>query len=198
MIRKLAAAGLMLALSLGAQATPVYFNLSGSDSSVAVTDFDPGFICLGCGISANLNSNLGSQDAWLDVGDSFTFNFFNLNFYGIGGGSGTIEATLGFDAPSSAPDAEGSGEGGFFTLFGALTGGHLTWDSLDPFTLADGTSYSVSFEDLEGIDLFSTTVHGTITLLASGGSVNVPEPATLSLFGLGLLALGFAARRRKV
>jgi hypothetical protein len=38
MIRKLAAAGLMLALSLGAQATPVYFNLSGSDSSVAVTD----------------------------------------------------------------------------------------------------------------------------------------------------------------
>jgi hypothetical protein len=198
MIRKLAAAALMLALSVGAQATPVYFNLSGSESSVAVTDFDPGFICLGCGISANLNSNLGSQDAWLDVGDSFTFNFFSLNFYGIGGGSGTIEATLAFDAPSTAPDAEGNGEGGFFTFFGALTGGHLTWDALDPFTLADGTSYSVSFEDLEGIDLFSTTVHGTITLLASGGSVNVPEPATLSLFGLGLLALGFAARRRKV
>lgn len=199
MIKKLAAAALMLALSFGAQATPVYFNLSGSDSSVDIAEFDKGPICVFCGVSASLSSNLGSQSAWLDVGDSFTFNFFTLNFYGlIGGGTGTIEATLGFDSPSSAPDAEGTGEGGFFTLFGALTAGALTWDAIDPFTLADGTSYLVSFEDLHGIDTFSTTVHGTITLLASGGTVNVPEPATLSLFDLGLLALGFAARRRKV
>ena len=198
MIKKIAAAGLMLALGAGAQAAPVHFDLSGAGSSVAITDFDPGKLCLGCGISADLNSNLGALNADLNVGDSWTFNFFTLNFYGLGGGSGTIEATLAFDAPSGAPDAEGSGEGGFFTLFGVLSGGHLNWDAIDPFTLGDGTSYRVNFEDLEGLDVLSTTVHGTITLLAAGGSVNVPEPATLSLFGLGLLGLGFAARRRKV
>lgn len=33
---------------------------------------------------------------------------------------------------------------------------------------------------------------------STGGGTSVPEPATLSMLGLGLLGLGFAARRRKV
>lgn len=187
----------LLAGSLSANAIPVTFDLAGAPTSSVDVDFQPGRVCVGCGISATLNPLLGSLNRTLDVNESWEFDFFDLGFYGlIGGGEGTIQASLGFDSPLGAPNADGSGEGGFFTLFGAITGGNLTWQQPSAFSLADGTLYSVAFENLHGITLDSTTVSGTITLLQDSGSVSVPEPGTMGLLGLALLGMGFGARRK--
>jgi hypothetical protein len=190
--QKLAIAGLAVGAFTQAHAVPVTFDLSGSTSSVSVESD-----CWGrCGVNATLNPLLGSVADTLDVGQSFDFDFFNLNFWGTGIGSGSISASLGFDQPTGSPNADGTGSGGFLTLFGRLSGGYLTWDTFSPITLADGTSFLVEFEDLVGIDFGSVTVGGRISLLSNAASV--PEPGTLGLFGLSMLAMGFAARRRRM
>jgi hypothetical protein len=180
-----------LAAPLYANAVPVTFDLAGAPKSyVQVTDFNPGLICFFCGIDVDLNSGLGSLSRSLDVGQSWTFDFFQISFFGIGSGTGTISAALGFDAPTGAPTAGGTGNGGFATFLGFITGGNLTWSSpISNYTLADGTSYSVSFANLSGLTTSTATVRATI-------SRNIPEPATLALFGLALLAIGLFHRRR--
>jgi len=201
MIRALLAAGTLACLSLSAQATPVTFDLAGAPtSSVDIVDFDGGWLCglSNCGVNPTLNPLLDSLNQTLDVGDSWSFDFFTLGFNGLGGGTGTISATLGFDLPTGAPVAEGTSEGGFGTFFGLISAGNLTWVTQPGvFSLGDGSQYSVTFANLSGVTVGSAVVGATITLLQGGSAVSVPEPGTLSLFGLGLLGVGFLARRRQ-
>jgi len=181
-----------LAAPLYANAVPVTFDLAGGPKSyVKVTDFNPGLICLFCGIDVDLNSSLGSLSRSLDVGQSWTFDFFEISFFGIGGGTGTISAALGFDSPTGAPTVGGTGNGGFATFLGVITGGNLTWTNpISYYTLGNGTSYSVSFANLSGLTTSTSTVRATISRSV------VPEPTTLALFGLALLAVGLFRRRR--
>ena len=189
-----------LAAPLYANAIPVTFDLSRTNSSVQVTEFTPGTLCVLCGVSVALDSALGSVNETLNPSESFDFDFFDINFYGLlGGGSGKIAATLAFDSPAGAPAAGGNGAGWFFTFLGAVTDGALVWEGggSSSYTLADGTSYVVDFNDLKGITVGSATVTGTITL-RNGPTVRVPEPTTLMLFGIGLLGLGLVRRRKRV
>lgn len=203
MIRTLLAAGALACLSLSAQAVPVTFDLAGSPvSSVDVVDFQGNSLCnwTGCGVFATLNPSLDSLNRTLEIGDSWSFDFFTLGFDGLGGGTGTISATLGFDLPTGAPVARGTGTGGFGTFFGILSGGALNWVTQPGlFALEDGSQYSVSFANVSGLALGAVTVGATITLLQGAGTsaVSVPEPGPLILFGLGLLGVGFFAGRRQ-
>ena len=198
-VRSILAIGL-LGLACSANAVPVTFDLDGASSSVEVRDFEGSFLCglSACGIDATLSSGFESLSATLEPGESWTFHFFDLSFHGLGSGSGTIAASLGFDSPIGAPNAEGTGSGGFLTAFGAVTGGNLTWATQPgTFSLLDGTMYSVFLENLDGLALGTVAVNGTITLLQGpGGSVSVPEPGTIGLLGMALLGMGLGARRK--
>jgi hypothetical protein len=186
---------LAIALSATAVATPVTFAIGPSSSASVV--YDGGALCdlTGCGVNASLNSALAGSSRTLSAGQSWTFDFFSLNFYGLGGGTGTISALLDLAAPIGVFDAPGSGWGNFATAF-LFTGGNLYWTHQPgDFLLPDGTSYSVFFENLSGITL-GHRVNVTARLTLNSEPDGVPEPSTLGLFGLGLLGLGQAVRRR--
>ena len=170
-----------------AKASPVLFDLA-SDSTVLLTSFN------GSGGAPTLivNPNLGSQSALLTAGQTWTIDLFSIAFPVFGQASGTIAAFLDFDSPTGAPDINNSATGNLWSFF--LNVGDLTWNSQPgQFSLADGTKYSVVFENLSGATFGRTVdVHAFLTL----NTEPVPEPGTIALLGLGMLGVILATRRQ--
>jgi len=188
-----AAAALM---ATSANAASMLFQFDAANSSITVTQNDQH--CFpGCSLTASLTTPF--DDLTVDEGTSQTFDFAKFHIgNGIGAGSATIQATLAFITPDVGP-ASSTGSANYFTIFGALDGGNLTWNSIAPITTADGSVFSVAFNNLHGLTLGSRVTDGvTISVDHVGNQTPaVPEPATWGLFLAGFGLCGQALRRRK-
>lgn len=185
-------AGVALAGTAGV-ASAVPFTITGGSAT-------PTGISAGSTVDVHVSDTL-AHSFDLEVGETTDrFDFIDVSVTGLGLATGYIDAEMGFSEPTEAT-AEGV-LAGFSVILGWASGGVLTvLHDPGPIAFGDGGLFDVDFfgfsDSCEYCTTLSGTVQATVSLLRAPGSVSVPEPATLSLLGAGLLAIGLSRRRRR-
>ncbi|HKQ36442.1 MAG TPA: PEP-CTERM sorting domain-containing protein [Verrucomicrobiae bacterium] len=151
----------------------------------------------------------GPAQQLLSSGDTFTYNFLNLQNFGDGYASSNPRGftTFYIDPAQSTPGAtyrvelfeNNTGEAPIGTVNGT---GNVTansvnaWQDLNGAVRVTVTSGNVYFQNV-AVNVYRPTGLGDYELYSSG-LVPVPEPGTLSLVGLGAAGLlGWTLRRRR-
>jgi hypothetical protein len=193
MITAAAAAVALFAASAANAATTLDFQFDAAHSGISISNNHT--ICLGsCALSGSLTTPFSNLS--LSEGQSQTFDFalFNIG-RGIGGGSADVSATLAFLLPDAGPATTG-GHGVYGTVGGLITAGGLTWsDPVQQFTTADGSKFTVTFNDLKGVT-FGNNAIDTVTITADSIAAAVPEPSVWAMLIIGMGMIGAALRRK--
>ena len=151
-------------------------NYMNVDSTFVSTCIDAGVGNIGNGINDDFLNGGGTAAGWVDIGNG-----------GWSSGGGASSGTFSFAS---------SLWNGFDTLAIGFKFG--TGNQPDEWFVYE-LQHLVSSGDWNFVNTFGKG-GGLSHVEVYGGkrTTSVPEPATLSMLGLGLLGLGFAARRRKV
>jgi len=160
------------------------------------------------------------EDITLDGADRFVFEVlaadlpfsFSVALYDTDGSSiildlaantGAHTSTILFDEFTAAfipgslcsqPTTGGIFDGGAITIGSNTINGAVCTD----FTNAGDLTFGINFQHISALEVVINTQGGTTSLDMSIGSAytTVPEPSSLALIGLGLMASGFASKRK--
>ena len=188
----LAAAAAVMCTAATANAAAMLFQFDAANSSVTITNQGSG-LCFGCHVTPSLDTPF--PDLTINEGDTQGFDFANFDLTGFGGVGGVqVEATLAFTSPAVGP-ATSTGNAWYATAFGFVSGGQLIWNWNAQITTSDVYHFTVSLQNLSGLDTHSITDKAYITVDHVGG---VPEPASWALMIGGFGMDGAMLRRRRL
>jgi len=151
---------------------------------------------------ASVNGNLDGISYELEPGHCHSFHFATI---GTNEGwindddliPGEVTAYVDFDSPEIVNSINGTSLG-FAGCFHFCQGWNLTWADPVVVDLGGGSQYTIELSDVGYGSWVWQGPDGTADITATvsyGSSIPVPEPATMFLFGIGLIIFAFIARR---
>ena len=150
----------------------------------------PSSTIVGSGVEFTINSSFGTKLFTIDIGD----NFIKIAI------ASSITMTSGFSKKLNLTNIDWFGDPSLTIKSVSLETGkdvsyfpNPTGIDMSDITFSD---HSLTFE-YGGNDYWARTSWAKITLTPSDPPSNVPEPATIFLFGLGLLGVAGVSRRKK-
>lgn len=134
----------------------------------------------------------------LEKGEYFDYKFGQI-FFPLAFGKGTAKIGVDFEMPVVDASAGGTGNFKVFSVF-FISSGDLIFDSAQSFSYSYGGNggglVTLAFDNIKGIQCGSwVDITGTVT--NSNAPAPVPEPATMILFGTGLVGLVGVVKRKK-